>query len=102
MSSWFLFDTSLPSTVSRRSPHSTFGVVLGKVGGGVSSDAVDGKVHNIGEIHTLIPPCNENYLANSIDPNYLVTFSVNSVDPHLCRIAACVNLFQDGTSRTNN
>ena len=49
------FVTSLPSTVGRRSSRSTIGAVLGKVYGGVSADAVDGNVRDIGGMPSLLP-----------------------------------------------
>ena len=78
------------------SPHGAFEVVLGKVLGVVSFDAVDGKVLDIVSISIRFPII-VNCLENSSDPNYFVAFAVNSIDIDGCPPDISDNLFQDGT-----
>ena len=61
-----------------RPTHCKFEVVLGKVDGVVSFDAVDGKADDVEGIPARLH-YSENCLVNSIDPNYSVTFAVNSI-----------------------
>jgi len=55
VASLFPVVTFLPSSACRRSPHFTFGVVLGKVVDVVSSEAVDGNVYDVGGMPELLP-----------------------------------------------